>query len=391
MADRDAQVPTPDELLTPGIDRLVSLRPRALSQINGGRGVYSHVFAGWRAQAALMVRRTADYAKNGRLAFGEGDQLRAHAASEFDTLVNLEPTTAVGQVTMTREAARPGGAIRKGARFSRDADESSQRLYAAATYVCAVDTFVAQGATTVTVPLEASRSGAFANRPYVGTAATEIEIADNIVDRAAWTVTSYEMGGGSDGVGDEDIRRYARAYAQGQYAPTERASIAGAFQAGAKHAIAVDDTSIAAQRLFLADASWAGSTRWTSLVRKHLSDNKFVGFGCKVLTSFVTNQIIAVEVTCKVRHPEYLNETSGLDTAIQKALRAYFDDRPDWNRWNSSALRGVVARADRRLLSCSSVLVKTLDGVTLGEPTGNSSVHYMLLDNSVRATFLSPT
>lgn len=391
MPDPDAQIPTPDELIGKGIDRLVALRPGALVHINGGRGVYSHVFAGWRAQAALMVRRQADYALNGRLAFAAEDQLKALSASEFDTLVDLDATAAVGQVTMTREAGRPGGAIRQGARWTRDADPSSQNLYAAATYVCAVDTYVAQGAVTINVPLVAARTGSFANRPYVGLPQTELDIADNIVDRDAWTVTGYEMGGGSDGVSDEDIQRYARAFAQGQYAPTGGATLAGAFRAGAKHAIAVDDPTIAAQRLFIADASWAGSTRWTKLVRQRLTDDKFIGFGCKVFASFVTNQIIAIEAICKVRRPEFLTETSGLDLAIQTALRSYFDDRPDWNRWNTSAMRGIVARADRRLLSCSSVVVKTLDGATVAEPTADSATHFMLLDNSVRATYLSPT
>lgn len=390
-SDPDAQTPTPDELIGKGIDALVALRPRALAQINGQRGVYSHVFAGWRAQAALMVRRQADYAKNGRLAFAGKDQLKALAGSEFDSLADLRPTTAVGQVTLTRTGTLPGGPIRNGARFTRPADTSEQRLYPDASYTCAVDTFVAQGATTVTVPLVAARAGAFANRPYTGTAQTELEIADNIIDRASWTVTSYEMGGGSDGVTDDDIRRYASAFAQGQYGPTALATLAGAFRAGAKHAIAIDDASVAAQRLFIADQSWAGSTRWAKLVRQQLGDDKLIGFGCKVICEFVTNQIIAIEAICKVRRPEYLTETSGLDAAIQKAVRAYFDDRPDWNRWKSSALRGVVARADRRLLSCSSVLVKTLAGATLSEPTSSNAMHFMLLENSVRATYLSPT
>jgi hypothetical protein len=391
MPDPNAQIPTPDELIGKGIDRLVALRPRALDHINGGRGRYSHVFAGWRAQGALLVRRLADLAKNGRLSFAEAAALRELAGSEFDTLIDLEPAVAVGQVTMTRAGTLPGGTVRQGALFSRPADESSQKLYAGATYTAAVDTFVRQGDTTVTVPLVAARAGSFANRPYVGTVQTELEVADNIVDAAAWTVTSYEMGGGSDGVSDDDVRRYARAYAQGQYGPTERASIAGSFRAGAKRAIAVDDPTVAAQRIFIADQSWAGSTRWTKLVRQRLADDRFIGFGCKVLVSFVTNQLVAAEVTCKVRRPEYLNETSSLDVAIQKAIRAYFDNRPDWNRWKASALRGVVARADRRLLSCSSVVIKTLAGVVVSEPTVDSATHYMLLGNGVTGTYLSPT
>lgn len=390
MPDPSAQIPTPDELVSKGIDKLVALRPRALQHINGGTGVYSHVFAGWRAQAALMVRRLADYAKNGRLAFADSDALKALAGSEFDTLDELAATPAVGQVVLARAAGRAGGSIRQGSRFTRAADTTSQQLYDDATYVCAVDTHVPFGATSIEVPLVASRAGSFGNRPSVGAAQTEIEIADNIIDRTAWTVTSYEMGGGSDGVTDDDIRRYAAAFSQGQYGPTDKAVLAGALRAGAKHAIVVDDPAIAALRLYIADQSWGGSARWAKLVRQRLSDEKAIGFGCKVLVSFVTNQIVAVEATCKVRRASFLGETSTIDVAIQRALRTYFDDRPDFNRWKSSALRGIVARADRRLLSCSSVIVKTLAGATVAEPSASSTQHFLLLDNSVRATYQSP-
>ncbi len=394
MADPNAQTPTPDELLRPGIDRLVELRPRALAQINYGRGRYSHVFAGWRAQAALMVQRLADYAKNGRLSFAEADALRELAASEFDTLSDLEPATAVGHVRLARIAGTfPGGTFRQGTRFLGPADTSSRALYPDATYVCAADTFVKQGDTTALVPLTASRSGSFANRPFVDAdpEPEDVELADNIFDRENWLITAREMAGGSDGATDDDIRRYARAYAQGQYGPTARATLAGAFRAGAKHAIVIDDPAIAAQRLYIGDQSWAGSTRWAKAVRQQLSDDKLVGFGCKVLVSYVTNRIISAEVVCKVRRPEYLTDTTSIDTAIQRTLRSYFDDRPDWNRWNAAALRGIVARADRRLLSCSSVTIKDLDGSPVAAPTTDAAVHYMLLANGVSGTYLSPT
>jgi len=391
MRDPNAQVPSPDEIIGPGIDKLVELRPGTLRHINYGRGVYSHIFAGWRAQAALMVRRLADYAKNGRLAFAGGDALKILTGSEFDTLSDLAPASAVGQVVLTRGGGRDGGTIRKGARFRRPADTSSQRLYADAAYQCAVDTFVAQGATSATVPLVAARAGTFANRPSTGATQTELEIADDIFDRTAWTVASYEMGGGSDGGTDDDIRQYARAYAQGQYGPVARAAVAGAFRAGAKHVIAIDDVTTAALQLYIADASWAGSTRWAQSVRQSLRDAKLTGFGCKVLVTFATNEIIGVEAVCKVRSPAYLAETTAIDASIQAAVRKYFDGRLDWNNWKLSALRGVISRADRRLLACTSVTVKTPAGVTVPEPTAAAAKHYLLVNDSVRVTYQSPT
>lgn len=390
MPDPDAQTPTPDELIGKGIDKLVELRPSTLAHVNHGRGVYANVFAGWRAQAALVLRRDADLAKNGRLKHSGGAPLLFLAGSEFDTPAVLTATNAVGQARLTRAAGRPGGAIRKGARFLRPADPTSQRLYVDAQYVAAVDVHVGQGDIEIEVPLEAVRPGAFANRPRTAALATELTIADDIHDRAAWTVASYEMGGGSESVTDADLKRYATAFASGQHGPNVRAALAGVLKAGAKHAIALDDPALAALVVYIADQSWGSSARWGRLVRKSLYEGKHVGFGCKVLIALVTNEIVGVEVVCKVRRPEYLAETTSLDASIQKAVRAYFDDRADWNRWGTGALRGIVARADRRLLSCSSVSVKRLDGTLVPEPGAGSATHYMLLDNSVRATYQSP-
>jgi hypothetical protein len=391
MADPKAQTPTPDELIGKGIDALVALRPRALRHINAGRGGYANIFAGWRAQAALLCRRQADFAKNGRVPFSEGDQLLFLAGSEFDTPAELVATRAVGQVVLTRDAGRPGGAIRKGARFTRSGDTSSERLWSAAQCEAAGDVYVPQGATQVEVPLVAAREGSFANRPRTSALATELEIADEIVDRAAWTVQSYELGGGSDGVTDADLQRYSRAFASGQHGPNERAAIAGVLKAGAKHALAVDDVSLAALVVYVADQSWAGSARWARILRQRLSEQKFIGFGCKVLVQLITNELVGIEANCKVRLPEYLEETTTLDAAIQKAVRSYFDDRPDFNKWRAGALRGVIARADRRLLTCSSVTMKRLDGTVLSEPTTTTGTHYRLVDNAVRVTYASPS
>lgn len=389
--DTEAQTATADELVGKGIDKLVELRPGALRHVNHGRGVYANVFAGWRAQAALVLRRDADLAKNGRLPFSEGDPLRFLIGSEFDTPAELGPTKAVGQVILTRGAGRPGGAIRRGARFSRPADASSQRLYVDAQYRAAVDVHVPQGATAVEVPLEAEREGAFGNRPRTSTPATELEIADEIHDRQAWTVGSYEMGGGSDAISEDELRRYARAFASGQHGPNAKAALAGALRAGVRHAIALDDAAQAALVVYVADRSWAASARWGRLIRQSLYQNKHVGFGCRVLVALVTNEIVGVEVVCRVRRPEFLAETTSLDASIQKAVRSYLDERPDWNRWKTGALRGVVARADRRLLSCSSAVVTRPDGSIVDEPPEGSATHFMLLDNAVRATYLPPT
>lgn len=391
-SDEDAQIPTPDEIIGKGIDALVALRPRALAHINAGKGGYANIFTAWRAQAALALRRLSDHALQNRVGFSTGDSLRFLAASEYDAPAVLDPTVATGQATLSRAGGRDGGVIRKGARFARPADATAQQLYAAAQYEVAVDTAVAQGATSATVPLVATREGAFANRPLVvGSTPNELTIADDIHDRAAWTVDSYEMGGGSDGVSDGDLQRYAKAFAQGQYGPTELAAVAGALRAGAKRVIVIDDPSTGTLTVYPADPSWATSTRWTKRMRQQMLDDEAIGFGCNVQVGQLTNRIVQVEATVKVTSPTHLAETSPLDTAIQVALRAYFDDRPDLNRWTDAALRGVISRADRRILACTAVAVKLPDGATVTAPTSSNTSHFMLADNGVRATYLSPT
>lgn len=390
MAIDDA-VPTPDELIGKGIDKLAEVRPSTLRHVNLGRGVYANLFAGWRAQAALMCRRNADFVKNGRLPFSKGGPLRFLAGSEFDTPASLEPTKSVGQVVLVRDPGRIGGSIKRGTRWNRPADDSPQRLWTDAQCVSVVDVGVAQGQTSVTVAIEATRAGAFANRPLFGVPATELKLADDIVDAQAWTVQSYELGGGSDGIDDAALQAYASAYQTGAYGPNTQAALAGALRVGAVHAIPIDDPSIAALVLYVADESWASSERWTKLVRKSLHDNKFIGFGCKVLVRGISNLVVGANVTCKVRRPEFLTETTDLDAAVQKTLRSYFDDRGDFNRFKNAALRAVTARADRRLLTCSQAELVRLDGTVVDEPGALSTTHFILADQAVRATYLSPT
>lgn len=386
----DDQTPTPDELIGAGIDAIVAVRPSTLRHINLGRGVYANIFAGWRAQAALMCRRAGDFALQGRLRHASGSPLRFLAGSEFSTPATLTGAKAVGQVQIARAPGRVGGTIRKGSRFQRPADESDLRLWTDAQYVAAGDTLVRDGDTEITIPLEASREGIAANRPNTGTLATELTIADDIVDRSAWSVVSYEMAGGADAASDQDLKRYAAAFSTGQYGPNTQAALAGALKAGARHVIAIDDPSVAALVLYVADATWASSERWAKLIRQFLYENRIVGNGCKVLVQSASNLVVGANATCRVRHPSYLTETTTLDSAIQKAVRSYFDDRTDWNRFSLAALRGVAARADKRLLTCTELQVVRFDGTVLSEPGELSTAHYFLADQAVRVTYLPP-
>lgn len=397
MPGPTAQIPSPDELIGPGIDALVALRPRALPFINSGRGMYAALIAGWRAQAVLMCQRLADYAKSGRIKFAEGEPLNFLAGSEFDTLDNLGATKAYGQVVLTRPAGpAPGGPIPKGTRFQRTSDASASKLFGEAQYEAAETVYVPQGLLTVTVPLAAQRDGVYAGRPLSGATSGELTIVDDIVDKAEWVIASYEMGGGADAASDADKRRYAQAFARGKFGPTNNAAIAGALKLGARHVAAVDDADTGSLVLYVADGAWSGSTRWVNLIRQELYDRDrtqpVIGYGCKVSVSILQNEVVGVESTVRLRETSALSETSEIDAAIQRAVRAYFDDRDDFPMWKAASLRGIIARADRRILSCSSATVKRFDGTTVSEPVyGSIPKHYLVAQNSVRTTYQSPT
>jgi hypothetical protein len=397
MPDPKAQIPTPDELIGPGIDAFVALRPGALRHIDSPTGVYSRVFAGWRAQAVVMVQRLADYAKQGRIKFAEGEPLNFLAGSEFDTLNDLGATKAMGSITLQRSTGTyPGGPIPKGTRFQRISDPSAARLFKAAQVEAAEAVYVPQGATSVTVPIIASREGTYAGRPITGSTVDEVTIADEIVDKGSWVVVSYELGGGSDAASDDDKRRYARAFARGKYGPTANGAVAGALKLGARHVAAVDDPDTGSLVLHVADGGWAASTRWAGVIRQRIYDPQddtppIVGYGCRVTCAPLANEVVGVECTVRLRSSDALAETSELDAVIQATIRAYFDDRDDFYAWRSASLRGVIARADRRILSCSVATVRRFDGTVVTEPvSGSTPLHYMLAQNSVRVTYQSP-
>lgn len=398
MPDPTAQIPTPDELVRPGIDAFVALRPRALPFINSGRGMYAALFQGLRAQAVLLVRRLADLAMQGRIKFAEGSPLDFLAASEYDTIENLEATRALGSVTMTRSAGTyPGGPIPKGTRFSRSSDPSASKLFREAQVEVAENVYVSQGQTSVTVPLIAAREGAYAGRPMTDdVSGEEMTIADEIVDKANWVIASYELGGGSEAPTDEEKRRYAKAYARGKFGPTNTGAIAGALKLGARHVAAVDDANTGSLVLYVADGGWASSTRWAAVIRQRIYDPgesapPIVGFGCRVQVAPLANEVVGLECSVRLRSNDALAETSEIDAAIQSAVRSYFDDRDDFWSWKLASLRGIIARADRRILMCTSVALKRADGTSVSEPVaGATPVHIIVAQSAVKTTYLSP-
>jgi hypothetical protein len=150
-----------------------------------------------------------------------------------------------------------------------------------------------------------------------------------------------------------------------------------------------------------ADVSWGSSAAWVAQIQQRILDD-FAGFGCRVSTAFTANVFIRVECTITLRQASFLVDPTEITSALGRTLRSYFDDRPDWWTWKLSALRGICARAHRRILTCSSVVVRdAITNAVLGEPTfqpklgyfdsGNRPYHYYLSDNAVQPTYRVPT
>ena len=409
------QVPRSAEVLGPGLDALARVRPTAFAYANHGRGRWGDVFAGWEGQIALLLRRLANEVRSSRLPLAGGRGLSDLAASEYETRRAADPTIAVGEIVLARGAnPTTGGAVPKGFQFRRDASASALPTVAGAMYVATQDVSWPLGQATITVPLAATRAGAFANAPFLdGSNAPGglPQLADVAFDTTI-TVLSYEAAGGSDGQNDDDLRRQASAFALGQYAPTSGAIVAGALRGTGVHRLAVSDVTatetpsslgpIRAPAAFtavtIADGSWASSRLWLATVQQNIA-NSFLGHGCTVRVAGVTNTRIRCALTVTARDPNALSDPSPITAAIQSALQSYFDDRPDWWTWKRAQIRAVVSRADPRILVCTSasVLALTTDAA-LDEPTrpparpsGITLTHWMLVSSGVSVTYQSPT
>jgi hypothetical protein len=392
-------IPRPDDAIGKGIDALVALRPQALQFIDSGD--YRRPFAAWRAQLARLIVRVADEVKSSRLSCS-GAALRDLCASEFDTILPGGPATAVGEVSLQRAGGRPAGRVKKGHRFRRPADPDNA-LYARreAVYEASRDVVYIQGATAVVVPVRATAPGAYANATLDGNVdAPDIASVDTL-DDTTWAPILRSVGGGSDGVDDAVLRAAARAWYLGQHAPTLGAIMASALRAGVAHAAIWDIESIATTRVLAYDPSWGGSLTWSSAIAQRLSDEAR-GFGCRVGVGYSGNRFVKVACTVTLRQAAHLTDTEAITTAIVKAARAYFDDRSDFYTWKANALRGVIARAHRKILTCSSVAVKDASSdATIAEPTfnpqnpawdsGNRPYHYFLVGHAVEPTYLAPT
>jgi hypothetical protein len=416
----EAQVPRLAEVIGPGIDALKATRPTAFAFAYDGR--YADLFAGWQAQAALVIQRFTDECVAARIRLAKGDALTQLASSEFETERASAPTQAIGVMALSRiSGTLPGGAIPKGFRFRRSSVPDYLPPVPGADWESIGEISVPLNSPQALVPVIATRPGSAGNAPYfdgdnsAGGAGLPV-VADAIFDTNL-SVIGFESAGGSDGEGDEDLRRQAMAFATGQFAPDLAAIVAGTLIGTGVHRAATFEvpqiqvtqvisnqgvTSLvpaAFTAVCIADQSWSSGSAWQKQVQQSIADTT-QGFGCAIVVSGVRNTRIRLVLSVKLRDAKALTDVTEIDAAIISAARAYFDDRPDWYTWKLAAIRAVISRAHPKIQVCTLATVRALvTDAVLTEPTGApiatangiQCTHYELASNGVITTYTAAT
>jgi hypothetical protein len=394
MADAPI-IPRPEQALGPGVERLVALRPAAQAFIDVGR--YGNVFAGWRAQIARLIQRLVREVAASRLETATGAALRDLCASEFDTVLPVEPRAAIGDVMLLRNVDGAPGVIPKGTRFRRPTKADPLLPRTEATYVTPMDVVVPQGLFHVPVPIVATRPGAFANTPTglyaqsqqpFGTA--DLQLADTLFDKS-FSVQSASAAGGSDGLTDDVLRAAARAYAVGRYAPTVGAVLAQALLHGAVHVAVIEDPVAAQSQVLALDTSWATAPSWRVTLQTAVNAE---GFGLRAQVFDGTNTFVRVKASIALRRELNVTDTSPVTAAINAAAAAYFNTRADWYSFRAGALRAALSRAHRAIRACTSVAF--VDAAPTGDPVSEPTVpvsptagaiHWALPPGAVEVTY----
>jgi baseplate J-like protein len=385
MTSKRAIIPTSASIIAPAIAKLIEHRPRAFASVNLGQGRYAYVFEGLRAQAELAIARLADGAIGNTLNLAKGEQLKSFVASEYELPTEIGPTKAIGSLVLDRTSSiepKLAGVIRKGKKFRRNPDPNGIVPLEASEYSVSSDTFIDENQNTVEVPLEAVREGASANTPYVLNAGyAPVVSADGLFDKNL-IVTTYDMGGGSDGFSDSDVLRYALAYALGEYGPTDDALILAALRAGGVRRIIIDGSTV-----YVTDPSWASSSRWCDAVKQSMSDSDVLSYATRFTVAPIPSYPVIVQLTVRLRDNSFLSNTATIDESITKTVRSYFDDRDDFNVIATTPLRSSVTRADRRILRCTAASILNMNG----SPFVSSQLsHAYLAHSAVQITYLPP-
>jgi len=436
MADPPA-IPVPDDIVGAGTTAMVAQRPSCAPFLLQGR--YRDVVDGWRAQAALGLRRMADESAATRIPTSEGDALRQLSASEFFIDTIPVPQVALGRFALARTVTDTNatktnwtpGVIPAGFRFHKISSPTAQPPIEAADYT-SIEPTVVDSSTgnvdvslgggqfshtqTVLVRVQATRPGPHANIPPFTIGAGQIiqtgilSLTDTAFDTSFQlsTTSISDAAGGSLGFTDPNVRRLARAGAAGQFGPTTTALELGLLQSGfVKHWTLIEDTTSGTTHVSVADESWAWSNSMVLATFQFLQGtggndgSAYIGFGCQadILQPSILNVLVSVKATVVLATTQAMLDTTDISANVRAALQNYFDNRPDFWALKINGVAATIASADRRILavlpSPAPQVIRVQDQVALPDTVGAPSLanlpnHYWLNASGVSLTFVAP-
>lgn len=394
---------TADQILVPALARLYELRPTTFKHLNDRTGRYWHVFAAHRAQAAAELQRLAKLIASNSLSCS-GQDLIDYIASEYTELPDIGGSKAIGDVIFSRTVlpSSVAGKIPKGTRITREENSATEIPVAAAQYETLEDVhFNATQGVTGPVRIRALTASYAANHPLrtdsVAYNISATSLFDNTIFISAFNIAGgvdpFNFTGGSAGANEDFLREFAKAYARGQYGPTQDESKFAALHAsGVRHTVIYDDVPTGSQRILIADDSWASSGRWAAAVQQSIYDSDLVGFGCQVQVVPVRNKVVSLEANIVLRSWDYTKETTVIHAAVENAIKRYFDNRPDWNVWKARGLRNAITTAHPKILHCTSVVVRDVTGAALNEiaTVDYSTEQFHYYSAGVTGTYVGP-
>lgn len=394
MSDRPPLF-TADEILTAALESQYSSRPSSFPHINLRSGVYWHPYLGFRGQAATNIIRLASLVQSSSLR-ASGQDLLDYVASEFDALPSSENSFAVGEVSFVRTTSTTSGDIPAGTVLNRKANALTQIPIASAQYEMLLAVHFAVGQTVAgPVPVRAKTAGPPSNHVLrTDSVPHGVKVSIELFDETI-TVSTFTAAGGGLKADDTFVRRYARAFAAGQYGPTAAASRYAVLRAsGVRNLLVFDAPGTGVEKLLVGDSSWASCDRWAKVVQQEMYDAGLVGHGCKVVVAPLRNRVVSLRATVALRDRAFIADTTEVAKAVRSACAAYFD-REDWNVWKTNGLRSVITRAHPKIFHCSSAVVVALDtGLTLSEVTTPNytleQLHFYLAQGAVDITYTGP-
>lgn len=385
--------PEPDSV--PALDPLTTPMSSWVAYVNYFRDFLNEHFAGetWHKDADVgnVIDVSDAFANDAGAAFDDN----SNAAQQSVIAVANACLTAYNAHVLLEAKA---GSVRKGTTWVLRADPTAVPVVVGGQYESTIDVPVNVGVQSVTAPVRATRAGAYGNIPAWASGGPTLSVSTPTLFDAQETLslatTALRAAGGSDGQSDQELVRAASAAARGNAGPTTLALDAGALAGlGASRTVTRDDPSTGTSYVYPVDVAWSQSAAWVAGVVSSLAAG-WQGFGCRIASGTVLNQIVRIELTVVLRETAYLTDTDPVTAAIHVALSAYFDDRPDWYVWRAVSIRAAVARAHRWVLTCSAATVRDSAGEPLTEPAQPSGAgaltHFTFTDNAVSIAYVGP-